>query len=74
MQGAAVGRYDIEANRQPEAGSAAGAVARSFRPVKAFAQAGQLLIADAGALSAKSITSIRPLRRAVMCRLPPLSV
>ncbi|STU92704.1 Uncharacterised protein [Klebsiella pneumoniae subsp. ozaenae] len=47
-QGAAVGRYDIEANRQPEAGAAAGAVARSFRPVKAFAQAGQLLIADAG--------------------------
>jgi hypothetical protein len=35
MQGAAVGRYDIEANRQPKAGAAAGAVARSFCPVKA---------------------------------------
>jgi hypothetical protein len=34
-----VGRYDIEANRQPKAGAAAGAVARSFCPVKALAQA-----------------------------------
>jgi hypothetical protein len=69
-----VGRHDVEANRQPQSGAAAGAVARTFGTIKALAQPFQLFIADARGAVGKIKDDATACLAGADQQTPPLSV